>query len=150
MSNGTKVADNTTTTTTSDLALRPGRRRVARRVIEAMIDEALDRAQAPFEQRARIYRVRNRTLATIDAYLEDSDAARCPTLVEAELREQARRCFADDATEAALGATAAWRGDDRRLAETIARSVRDVYAVLTPPQRRAIGDYVRDQLSDRL
>jgi len=117
-------------------------------VIEAMIDEALDRAQAPFEQRARIYRVRNRTLATIDAYLEDSDAARCP-LVEAELREQARRCFADDATEAALGVTAAWRGDDRRLAETIARSVRDVYAVLTPPQRRAIGDYVRDQLSDR-
>jgi hypothetical protein len=111
-----------------------------------MIDEALDRAQAPSEQRAQIYRVRNRALATIDTYLEDGDAARCPA-VEAELREQAQRCFAGDSA-AVHGATTAWRGGDRRLAETIARSVRDAYAVLTPPQRRAVGDYVRDHLGD--
>jgi len=147
MSNGTKAAS-ITAIAGADLAVRPGRRRVARRVIEAMIDEALDRAHAPSEQRAQIYRVRNRALATIDSYLEDSDAARCP-LVEAELREQTRRCFAGEAAAAAAGATAAGRGGDRWVAETIARSVRDAYAVLTPSQRQAVSDYVRDQLGDR-
>jgi hypothetical protein len=114
-----------------------------------MIDEALDRAQAPSEQRTHIYRVRNRALATIDNYLEgDGSGAACP-IVEAELREQTRRCFVGGTAGAALGATAAWRGDDRRLAEAIARFVRDAHAVLTPSQRRAVGDYVRAQLGDR-
>jgi hypothetical protein len=144
---GTVVSENTEKTL--DRGIRPGgRQRIARRVIEAMIDEALDRAEVRSEQRAQIYRARNRAFAAIDDYLEDGDAALCP-LVEAELREQVQRHFASDPIDAALLDARRARPGHRRIVETIARSMREAHAALTPAQRRVIAGYVRANLGDR-
>jgi hypothetical protein len=125
-----------------------GRQRIARRVIEAMIDEALDRAQARSDQRNQIYRARNRAFAAIEDYLEGGDAALCP-LVEAELREQIRELFLSDPIGAGPLDARRAQPDHRRLVEAIARSARDVRAVLTSSQRQRIAAYVRDNLGDR-
>jgi hypothetical protein len=127
-----------------------GRRRIARRVTEAMIDEALDRAQARSDQRDQIYRARNRAFTAIDDYLEGRDPALCP-LVETELREQIWKLFVSDPVGAAPLDARRAQPDHRRLVETIARSVRDVHTVLTPSQRQLIAGYVRGNLGiDRL
>ena len=122
-----------------------GRRRIARRVIETMIDEALDRAKARSDQRDQIYRARNRVFAAIDDYLEGGDATLC-LLVEAELREQVQRLFVSDPIDAAPVDARRARPDHRRLLDTIARSVREARAVLAPSQRQLIGGYVRGNL----
>ena len=121
---------------------RTGRHRIARRVIEAVIDEALDRAEARSEQRDLIYRARNRAFAEIGDYLEDGDV-KLYLLVEAELREQVQRCFVSDSIVAAPFDARRARPDHRRVVEAIARLVQEARAVLTPPQRQAVADYVR-------
>lgn len=123
---------------------RGGRRRIARRVIEAMIDEALDRAGAWSDQRARIYGARNRAFAAIDDYLEGEDAAACP-LVEAELREQVQRRFVLAPIDAAPRDTRRAR-PNRQLLEILAESVQQAHALLTPPQREVVAGYVRAHL----
>jgi len=125
-----------------------GRRRIARRVTEAMIDEALDRAKARSDQRDQIYRARNRAFAAIDDYLEGRGAALCP-LVEAELREQVRKLFVSDPIDAAPLDARRAQPDHRRLVDTIAGLVREVHTVLTPSQRQLIAGYVRGNLGDR-
>jgi hypothetical protein len=116
-------------------------------VIEATIDEALDRAEARSEQRAQIYRVRNRAIAAIDDYLKVADVALCP-LVEAVLREQIQRHFVSGPIDAAsLDAQAL--SDHQQVVEAIAQSVQEVHAVLTPPQTLVIAGYVRATLGDR-
>ena len=135
-----------TTEKTFDPGLQHGgRQRIARRVIEGMIDEALDRAVARSDQRARIYRARNSAFAAIDHYLKGRDTALCP-LVEAELREQIRRLFASDPIDVAPFDARRARPDHRRVVETIAQSVREAHAALTPPQSQVIAGYVRANL----
>jgi hypothetical protein len=143
--NGGNVAGAVVTETTEktfDPDIRHGRRQIARRVIEAMIDEALDRAEARSDQRAQIYGARNRAFAAIDDYLGGRDAALCP-LVEAELREQVQRLFVSDPIDAAPLDARRAGSDHRRVVETIAQSVREVHAVLTPPQSQVITGYVQ-------
>jgi hypothetical protein len=129
-------------------AQRGGRHGIARQVIEAAIDEALDRAQVRSEQRERIYRARNRAFAEIEDYLEDGDAGLC-LLVEAELREQIQRCFVSDSIVAAPFDWRRRRPDHRQVVEAIACSVREARGVLTPSQRQVIADYVRAYVGSR-
>jgi len=121
---------------------RGGRHRIVRRVVEAVIDEALERARARPEQRDRIYRARDRAFAEIESYLEDGDAG-LGLLVEAELRLQVQRCFVGDSIDAAPFDVRRTRPDHRQVVHAIAWAVQQARAVLTPPQRQVIADYVR-------
>lgn len=120
---------------------RGDRHRIARRVISTMIDEALDRARVRPDQRFLIYQARDRMLSKIDEYLVDRDAAAC-RLVEAELWEEAQRCFLGRLIDhAPLDARRA-EPEYRQLVRAIALSVRDMRDVLTPSQEQAIVEYM--------
>jgi len=121
------------------------RRRIARRLIEAMIEEALDVAEARSDQRAQIYRARDRAFAAIDPYIEGRGTGLC-ALVEADLREQVQRRFRSYPIEATPFDVRRAGPEHRWVVEAIARSFWEAYAVLTPSQRLIVADYVRANL----
>jgi hypothetical protein len=124
---------------------RTRRRRIARRVIEAMIEEALDLAEVQSDQRARIYQARNHAFAAIDDYLEGRGAG-LSALVEADVREQVQRRFRSYPIESTPFDLRRAGPEHRWVVEAIARSLWEAHAVLTPSQRLIIGDYVRANL----
>jgi hypothetical protein len=132
-------------TTTNQEIAGGGRHRIARRVIETVIDEALDRAQAQPEQRIRIDQVRDRALRQIDAYLDQRDPGLC-CLVESELRLEAQRCFLGGRIDPAAPRALRFRREHKRLVQGIVGSVREIRDILTPAQHRAVAEYVRANL----
>lgn len=143
--NATSAVITPTLESSDQIIQRGGRHWIARRVILAMIERALERAQVQPEQRARICQARDRALEAIDEYLQDRDAAP-PSLIEADLREQVQRCFLGEPTNPApLDARRAWP-DYQGVVDSITRSIRETHSVLTPAQRKAIAVYVRGNL----
>jgi uncharacterized membrane protein len=113
-----------------------GRQGVMKRVVAAMLDDALDRAQVTPEQRAQIHAVRDRVWAAVDAHRQ----ARGTRL------EDALALFeADRVDPARLDALRRAREEDhQRIAATLEQAIVEVHGLLTPAQRRALADQVRE------
>lgn len=113
-----------------------GRTAIMKRVATAVIDEALDQAKVTADQRAKIYAARDRVFAA----LETGRAGR-----RARGEEVLRLFEADqmDTTkvEALRHQTEA---DHRAIADVVTQALVEVHDVLTPVQRKAIADYVRE------
>jgi hypothetical protein len=139
------VATETTERTFDSDIRHSRRRRIARRLIEAMSEEALDLAGVGSDQRARIYRARNDAFAAIDHYLKGRGPGLC-ALVEADLREQVQRRFRSYPIETTPFDARRAGPEHRLVVEAIARSLWEAHAALTPSQRSTIGGYVRANL----
>jgi len=108
-----------------------------KRMVEVMIDEALDAAKVRSEQRAAVYWARNRAFAAVEEHLKNQDAA----------MEQVLALFGSDQIDLGRFDKLRAQVEYRRVVDAIAQSVLDVYAVLSPSQRRIVADCLRSQLS---
>ena len=114
----------------------PGfRHGMMKRMATAMIDEALEPAQVTPEQRAKIYTARDRAFAAVEAQHQTraSHMVEALALFEADVVDPGR-----------LAAFRAQReAEHRQIADTITQSLTEVHDVLTPAQRKAVADWVR-------
>jgi Spy/CpxP family protein refolding chaperone len=112
-----------------------GRHGIMKRVVSAMIDEALDEARVTPEQRQAIHAARDRAFQTVEQHRRDGSERFGELLALFE---------ADEVDAAALDSLRArHEAEHRRIGEAIGQAVRDTHAALTPDQRRAVADYVR-------
>lgn len=118
-----------------------GRPAMMKRVVSAVIDDALDAAHVSAEQRAAIHGARDRALAAIEEVRGERGAR----------MEEILAVFEADAIDPAR--LEALRGqrerEHARVAEAIEQALVDAHAVLTPDQRRALADYVRAHVGRR-
>ena len=112
-----------------------GRHPLMRRMVSAVLDEALDQAQVTPDQRARIYAARDRVFATLDQARQDRQSRRDDML----------RLFESDQLDPGqLGALhQQGEAERQRIADAIGQALVEVHDVLTPTQRKAVADYVR-------
>ena len=114
----------------------PGfRHHMMRRMATAMIDEALEPANVTPEQRTMIYAARDRAFAAFEAQHQTrgTHMAEALALFEADTVDATR-----------LAAFRAQReAEHRQIADTITRSLTEVHDVLTPAQRKAVADWIR-------
>jgi uncharacterized membrane protein len=113
-----------------------GRPAMMKRVVSAFIDEALEPAQPTPEQRAAIYAARDRAFAAVEE-ARKGRAARMEEalqLFEAEPLDQTRLQGFRQQAEA----------DHQRVREAITQAVVEAHGVLTPVQRKAVADHVRN------
>jgi periplasmic protein CpxP/Spy len=106
-----------------------------KRMVSAMIDEALEPAQVTPEQRTKIYAVRDRVFAAMEAQRQTrgQHMQEALALFEADTLDQAR-----------LAAFAAQReAEHRQMADLITQAIGEVHDVLNPVQRRAVADWIR-------
>ena len=105
------------------------------RLVAARIDDALDAAAVTPEQRQAIHGQRDRLLATV----MDSRAERRGELQRASALFEADRIDEEGVAELRR------RGDEARqkLGDLVTQSLLETHALLTPPQRAALVDYVR-------
>jgi protein CpxP len=112
-----------------------GRPAIMKRVMSAMIDDALEAAQVTTEQRAAIHGVRDRVFAAVEQLRQNRSARMEEVLAAFE---------ADTIDMTQLAAMRAQREEQhRQIADVITQAVIDTHAVLTPAQRKALADYVR-------
>ena len=106
-----------------------------KRMVSAVIDEALEPAKVTPDQRAKIYTTRDRVFAAIQAQHQTRGTR----------MEQVLAIFeADTIDPAQLAALAAQReAEHRQIADAITQSITEVHDVLTPVQRRAVADWLR-------
>jgi Spy/CpxP family protein refolding chaperone len=106
-----------------------------KRMVSAVIDEALEPAKVTPDQRAKIYAARDRAFAAMQAQHQNRGAR----------MEQALALFeADTIDHAQLAALAVQReAEHRQIADVITQSITEVHDVLTPAQRRAVADWLR-------
>jgi Spy/CpxP family protein refolding chaperone len=113
-----------------------GRHGIMKRMLTAAIDDALDEAKVTADQRTAIHRIRDRAFAA----LEQARADR-----RAHLEEGLRLFEADQIDPARVEAFHRRADEERqRMREAIHQALTDVHGVLTPEQRRALADYVRN------
>jgi protein CpxP len=114
----------------------PGARHgMMKRVATAMIDEALEPANVTPEQRIKIYAVRDRVFATLEARHQGR---------RAHMEEALSLFEADTVDSARLTAFRAQReAEHRQMADTITQAITEVHDVLTPVQRKAVADWIR-------
>jgi Spy/CpxP family protein refolding chaperone len=112
-----------------------GRHAFMKRMVVAAIDDALDEAKVTAEQRTAIYEIRDRTFAAV----EQARVSRHAHL------EEGLRLFEADQVDPAQVEAFHREGDAARaqMREALHQAIVDVHGVLTPVQRRAIADYVR-------
>jgi protein CpxP len=113
-----------------------GRHGHMQRFAAAAIDDALDTANVTPEQRQQIHAIRDRLFA---AFAEQRRA-------HPERLEETLALFEGDRLDAErLAALRQQHGEQHaRMAEAVTRAFADAHAVLTPEQRAAVADYVRD------
>ncbi len=113
----------------------PGRHPFMRRIVSAILDEALDEAQVTPEQRATIHAIRDRVFAAVDAMQATRQGH----------REEVLRLFEADRIDPSQLDAFRRQGeaDRQRIADTISQAFVEVHDVLTPAQRKAMADYVR-------
>jgi len=106
-----------------------------RRMVSAMIDEALEPAQVTPDQRAKIYAVRDRVFASMEAQRQ----------TRGQHMQEALALFEADAIDPAqLAAFAAQReAEHKQMADVITQAITEVHDVLNPVQRRAVADWIR-------
>jgi Spy/CpxP family protein refolding chaperone len=112
-----------------------GRERLMKRVVTAVIDDALDEAKATQAQRETIYQARDHVLAAFDEHRTRRDT----------YREQALALFiADQIDEGRLAALRREADEEhRKIADAITQAFLDARNALTPSQRAVVADYVR-------
>jgi Spy/CpxP family protein refolding chaperone len=112
-----------------------GRHGVMKRVVTAMIDEALDQAQVTPEQRTSIHASRDRVFAALEEHRRTRHARleEALALFEADSMDPARVAVYRRQHEA----------EHRRVADAIAQAISEVHGVLTPAQRTVVADWVR-------
>lgn len=112
-----------------------GRHGFGKRVVTAMIDDALDEAQVTPEQRERIYAARDRVFAAFEAHRAQ----------HGPLLEEALRLFESDRLDLAqIEALHRQREAERqKIADVMHQALVDVHDTLTPEQRKVVADYVR-------
>jgi|SRR5687768_14802330 len=108
---------------------------VMKRFVSSMIDEALAPANVSPEQRTQIYAVRDRAFAAVEAHRQTRGAH----------LEEALRFFEADTVDAGRLATfrAQREAEHRQVADAITQALTEVHDVLTPPQRKAVADWIR-------
>lgn len=109
---------------------------VMKRVVVAVIDDALDQAGGVTpEQRAAVHAARDRVLAAFETHRATRLARRDEVLrlFEAEPLDAARLATLRQEIEA----------DHRQIADAIGQALGDVHQALTPAQRQAVAAYVR-------
>jgi Spy/CpxP family protein refolding chaperone len=113
----------------------PGRHGMMKRVVSAMLDEALDGAQVTPEQRARAHAARDRAFSAVETHM----ASRRGSL------DEALRMFeADQVDRARLDALRAQReAEHRQVADVITEAIVDVHDALTAEQRKIVADWIR-------
>jgi periplasmic protein CpxP/Spy len=113
----------------------PGRPAMMKRIASAMIDEALEPAKVTTDQRTRIYAVRDRVFATLEAHRQTRAAhvQEALALFEADVVDPGRLATFRTQREA----------EHRHIADTISQGLVEVHDVLTPAQRKAVADWVR-------
>jgi protein CpxP len=112
-----------------------GRPAIMKRMVTAVIDDALDAAQVTASQRPQIYAARDRVFAAVDEMRKNRGARmeELLTLFEADTIDAAR-----------LEALRTLREDGhRQVADAISRALVEVHGALTPEQRQALANYVR-------
>jgi Spy/CpxP family protein refolding chaperone len=112
-----------------------GRHAIMRRVVSATIDDALDQAGVTPEQRAAIHAARDRVFAAVDA----AHGARRSHLEETLQLFEADR--PDPARVEALHRQG--EAERQRIRDAVHEAIVEAHGLLTPPQRKAIADYVR-------
>jgi Spy/CpxP family protein refolding chaperone len=113
-----------------------GRHAIMKRMVVAAIDDALDEAKVTPDQRVQIHQIRDRALAAV----EQAHASR-----RGHLEEGLRLFEAEQVDPAQVEAFHRQADEERqRMRESIHQAIVDVHGVLTPVQRRAIADYVRN------
>ena len=106
-----------------------------KRMVSAMIDEALEPARVTPDQRAKIYTVRDRVFSAMEAHRQTrgQHMQEALALFEADAIDQGR-----------LTAFAAQReAEHRQMADLITQAITEVHDVLNPVQRRAVADWIR-------
>lgn len=108
-----------------------------KRFVAAMIDDALDAADVTPEQRAQVHQARDRVFAAFEARRQDHEAS----------LEEALALFESDRLDPAQIETLHRRREEarRQIAETVHQALADVHGVLTPEQRKAVADYIRER-----
>lgn len=106
-----------------------------KRMASAMIDEALEPAQVTADQRAKIYAVRDRVFAAMEAQRQ----------TRGQHMQEALALFeADTIDPAQLAAfSAQHEAEHRQMADLITQAIGEVHDVLNPVQRRAVADWIR-------
>jgi Spy/CpxP family protein refolding chaperone len=106
-----------------------------KRMVSAMIDEALEPAKVTPDQRARIYVVRDRVFAAMETHRQSRGQ---------HMQEALALFEADTVDQGRLAAFAAQReAEHRQLADLITQAITEVHDVLNPVQRRAVADWIR-------
>jgi len=107
-----------------------------KRMATAMIDEALDPAQVTAEQRAKIYAARDRAFAAVEAQHQTrgTHMAEALALFEADVVDPAR----------VATFRAQRQAEHAQVADVITQSLTEVHDVLTPVQRKAVADWIRN------
>ena len=113
----------------------PGRPAVMKRFVSAMIDDALAPANVTAEQRTQIYAARDRAFAAVEAQRQTRGGH----------MDEALALFEADTVDPGRVATfrAQHEAEHRQVADAISQALVDVHDALTPPQRKAVADYVR-------
>ena len=106
-----------------------------KRMASAMIDEALEPAKVTPEQRAKIYAARDRAFAAFEAQhkTRGTHMAEALALFEADTIDATRVAAFRAQREA----------EHRQIGDTVAQSLTEVHDVLTPVQRKAVADWIR-------
>jgi uncharacterized membrane protein len=113
-----------------------GREAMMKRFVSSAIDDALAPAQPTPEQRAAIYAARDRAFAAVEEQRKGRRARieEVLALFEAEQADPARiQAFRERAA-----------GDHERVREAISQAIVEAHDVLTPAQRKAVADYIRN------
>jgi hypothetical protein len=113
-----------------------GRYDSVKRMVEAMIDEALDDAKARSEQRAAVYGACSLAFAAVEEHLKNWDAGLA----------QALALFESGDIDLAQLDKLRSPAEHRRVVDAIAQSILDVYGVLSSTQRMVVADHVRARL----
>ncbi len=112
-----------------------GREAVMKRFVTSAIDDALATAAPTPEQRAAINAARDRAFAVVEEARKNRHGRmeEALALFEAEPADPARIQAFRERAEA----------DHQRVREAISQAIMEAHDVLTPPQRKAVADYVR-------
>jgi Spy/CpxP family protein refolding chaperone len=108
---------------------------VMKRVAVAMVDEALDAAQATPEQRTVAHAARDRVFAAVEQHHRSRSARKQEVLAlfEADTLDPARVAALRQSAEA----------EHRAIGDAVSQAVADAHQALTPAQRKLLADYVR-------
>lgn len=112
-----------------------GRPAMMKRMVSAMIDEALEPANVTADQRTRIYAARDRAFAALEAHRQTRGAH----------LQEALALFEADVVDPGRVATfrAQREAEHRQAGDAITQAFTEVHDVLTPAQRKAVADWIR-------